>query len=144
MEIPYYICTMKRCYKCKETKELDQFYTYIDKASGKQRVMSKCKNCDRKKNSSKSVSNYRKKLYIWFDTYKRSLSCIECGMSFKDHPWRCDFHHRDPSTKSYGISMAVSHAKSMKLLLAELPKCDPLCANCHRDRHYQEKDPGTT
>jgi transcription elongation factor Elf1 len=43
-----------------------------------------------------------------------------------------DFHHIDPTTKSFAIS-AVTATKSYDTLLNELKKCMLLCANCHRE-----------
>ena len=58
--------------------------------------------------------------------------CESCGYS------RCqqalDFHHRDPATKEFGLSMnGVTH--SLDRLKAEADKCALLCANCHREVH---------
>ena len=43
-----------------------------------------------------------------------------------------EFHHRDPTTKEFGIG---DFNGSRRRLLAEVDKCDLLCANCHRLRH---------
>lgn len=69
--------------------------------------------------------------------YKSMLSCCHCGMSFKEHPECCDFHHVDPSIKEALISRMLS--KSWERLKAEVFKCKPLCANCHRIEHYKNK-----
>jgi len=41
-----------------------------------------------------------------------------------------DFHHRDPSTKSFSVSQTRHY--SLAVTLAEIEKCDLYCANCHR------------
>jgi len=52
--------------------------------------------------------------------YARTLAALE-------------FHHRDAATKEFQISYGgVSRAR----LLEEASKCDLLCANCHRARHF--------
>lgn len=43
-----------------------------------------------------------------------------------------EFHHRDPSTKEFGISSG-GHTRSWERVQKELDKCDLLCANCHRE-----------
>lgn len=57
-------------------------------------------------------------------------SCIACGYSV------ClaalEFHHRDASTKEFGVG---NFGGSVERLLAEVAKCDLLCASCHRLRH---------
>ena len=46
-----------------------------------------------------------------------------------------DFDHRDPSTKCFGLSHAIFQAWSN--VLAEIDKCDVVCANCHRIRTHK-------
>jgi hypothetical protein len=61
--------------------------------------------------------------------------CCDCEWA-PTHPkqWAAmDFHHREPSSKSFTIGGAKR--RSMDALLAEAAKCDLLCARCHRIRH---------
>jgi transposase len=57
-------------------------------------------------------------------------ACILCGYD------RClaalQFHHVDPSTKSFSLSLHGA-IRSMKQLRAEAAKCVLLCANCHAE-----------
>lgn len=57
--------------------------------------------------------------------------CADCGT---DDRRVLDFHHRDPEKKTGGVRSMLSH--SLERLLAEAAKCDILCANCHRIRHF--------
>lgn len=59
--------------------------------------------------------------------------CIDCGYS--TFPEALQFHHRDPSTKDFGLG---SFSGSLARLIEEAAKCDLLCANCHRIRHARE------
>ncbi|MDQ2915063.1 MAG: hypothetical protein M3T56_17705, partial [Chloroflexota bacterium] len=43
---------------------------------------------------------------------------------------------RDPPEKQYVVSMMVGRTGTEKIL-AEVAKCDIVCANCHRDRTYR-------
>ena len=52
-------------------------------------------------------------------------------------PEALDFHHRDPSTKSFTISGRMS--RSWDVLRPEVEKCMLLCANCHRETHWKER-----
>lgn len=54
--------------------------------------------------------------------------CLECG---EDDVIVLDFDHRDPATKTSSISELACRVGQQKLL-AEIAKCDVLCANCHR------------
>lgn len=61
------------------------------------------------------------------------ISCADCGL---DHPAILDFHHLDPSEKEYQIARLTSK----KRILHEVAKCVVLCSNCHRIRHWNEKN----
>jgi hypothetical protein len=57
----------------------------------------------------------------------KAQPCLDCGGTF---PQVCmEFDHRDPSTKLFNPAGSLS--RSHKALLAEIAKCDVVCANCH-------------
>lgn len=62
----------------------------------------------------------------------KSGPCSDCGGTFP-HPVM-EWHHRDPTTKSFCIGQEMARSKAT--LLAEIAKCDLLCANCHRMRTH--------
>ncbi len=45
------------------------------------------------------------------------------------------FHHTDPTTKTFEISQAIWYDKSHNELLEEMKKCKLVCANCHAEIH---------
>ena len=47
-----------------------------------------------------------------------------------------EFHHRDPSKKSFGLSCRELSNRTWEACLIELDKCDLLCSNCHRETEY--------
>jgi hypothetical protein len=53
--------------------------------------------------------------------------CHDCGGVFPQYCY--DFDHKDPNQKSFGIS--ESYGKPIAELMAEVDKCDLVCANCH-------------
>jgi hypothetical protein len=61
--------------------------------------------------------------------------CVRCGYD------RCiaalHAHHRDPTTKRFGI--ATAHCTKWSKVQVELDKCDLLCANCHAEEHVGAK-----
>jgi predicted HNH restriction endonuclease len=59
--------------------------------------------------------------------------CVDCGYSTCSEALQ--FHHRDPSTKDFGLGHFNG---SLARLIAEAAKCDLVCANCHRVRHARE------
>lgn len=62
----------------------------------------------------------------------RRRPCADCGGLFEPH--QMDFDHRDRSTKSFRISAGRAMLMSRDRLMAEVSKCDIVCANCHRVR----------
>ena len=63
----------------------------------------------------------------------RKVPCLDCGGTFLPH--QMDFDHRDPSTKSFQVTDS-GLLKGRERLLAEIAKCDIVCANCHAARTY--------
>lgn len=82
----------------------------------------------------KTRSNAQKnKLQDFITKYK--TPCCECG---EDHPAVLDFHHVDPSQKSFSINEGIKNKVSCAKMLTEIEKCIVLCSNCHRKHHYAE------
>ena len=64
------------------------------------------------------------------------VGCHDCGLSCLVDNWFVfDWDHRDPSQKLFTIS-EKKHSVSSEKLLAEIAKCDLVCANCHRHRTH--------
>jgi hypothetical protein len=61
--------------------------------------------------------------------------CKACG--YDKSIWALEFHHRDKTIKSFHIKKIRSINERT---LAEIDKCDLLCANCHREKHHEEED----
>jgi hypothetical protein len=45
-----------------------------------------------------------------------------------------DFDHRDPAAKAFNVMTGRAMLMSTQRVLAEVAKCDIVCANCHRIR----------
>lgn len=43
------------------------------------------------------------------------------------------FHHRDPNTKCFGLSLNHLWSKTWEAIVEEWKKCDMLCMNCHAE-----------
>lgn len=60
--------------------------------------------------------------------------CSNCGYN------KCiaalDIHHLDPSTKD--PKFATLKFRSRKRIIKEIENCILLCANCHREEHWNE------
>lgn len=90
-----------------------------------------------KSTQAERVLRRKKELRLWFDALKAELSCERCG---ENHPACLDFHHRDPTTKDSSLADVIFRKGWGKArILAEVEKCDVLCANCHRKEHFASK-----
>ena len=118
-----------QCNCCKEYKALDNYYFSKGKLS--QKV---CKDCVRQKEKDKYHSKQDE-----LNKFKQAHPCVKCGCS---KFYLIDFHHLNPAEKDFTIS-DNSHAK-IETLMKEIDKCVPLCANCHREFHYLEREQGMT
>ncbi len=79
------------------------------------------------------VSDRQLRLKIQAIEYKGG-KCQKCGYD------KCyaalEFHHRDPNEKE--VSWKKLRSRSWKRIEEELDKCDLLCANCHREEHWDD------
>ena len=66
---------------------------------------------------------------------KMRLGCTDCG--YKGHPAALDFDHLPGFEKREIIARMIGWPRST--LLAELAKCEVVCANCHRIRTWKRK-----
>jgi len=133
----------RRCIDCLQIKEATAF-RWKNKALGLR--VCRCNSCD---------SNWRADLYDngkvpFLENNKRNYyklralldsnkeaPCVDCGKLYP--PYVMDFDHRDPRTKVDKVSSMVYRGSKM-LLLAEIAKCDLVCANCHRIRTYKKTE----
>lgn len=133
---------IKKCYKCKEIKSISDFYTAGLNKSGEKKYMSKCKSCSKaltrhRRNTPKYQHNRMLGNRTWLTDYKRTLSCSECDILFILCPEVCDFHHIDPATKETDVGTLLGSSRDK--IMAEISKCVPICANCHRTLHIRER-----
>jgi hypothetical protein len=77
----------------------------------------------------------KKKLRAQWEEFKRTLKCVNCGFS---HPAAIDFHHVVHSPDNVKV-YALAGQGAYKRAFEEIKKCVPLCANCHRVHHYDER-----
>jgi hypothetical protein len=89
-----------------------------------------------KEASKKSSPQTKKRRIHYLQEIKSTMGCKICGE--KRAPCLV-FHHRDPKEKEMGIGDSVFKV-SKKRILAEIAKCDVLCANCHLLFHWEESN----
>jgi hypothetical protein len=75
----------------------------------------------------------------WMQSLKRR-PCERCGT--EGEPERMHWHHRDPATKTFGLSSGAFRV-GRERLLAEIAKCELLCEACHQREHGNPGGHGT-
>lgn len=81
---------------------------------------------------SHSKEHYNRKLEMLKEIKK--VPCIDCKMSYPHYVM--DFDHLPGSTKVANVTRLLASG-SISRFLAEIEKCEVVCANCHRERTYQ-------
>lgn len=92
------------------------------------------------KNKQKAIDkqrNKRNELRKWFR--EEILPQFKCNRCSEDNLACIDFHHTDPSVKDGSVSEMLWKKFSKEKILNEISKCEPLCANCHRKHHWEDK-----
>lgn len=77
------------------------------------------------------IREYRQRLKEEIQKLKES-PCYDCGNSYPY--WVMDFDHRED--KLFSIADSVPEGRGRLQILAEIAKCDLVCANCHRNRTH--------
>lgn len=67
---------------------------------------------------------------------REETPCMDCGVQYPHYVMQ--FDHRGDEPKSGNIGQLCAH--SWKKLLAEIAKCDIVCANCHSIRTHQRRN----
>lgn len=145
----------KMCSSCKEALPVEDF-AFKNRATGHRQ--SKCRECAKsygKKHYESHRSDYiaraRKKNAETTEAKRayvaklRNRPCMDCGGVF---PEPCmDFDHRSGRTVKGSnspetIANMKNDHKGIACLMAEIEKCDVVCANCHRLRTHKRKTRG--
>lgn len=65
--------------------------------------------------------------------------CSICGVEYDGENGAIfDFHHKRPKEKSFILSTSNLTRYSWKKIILEAEKCELLCSNCHRLKHFWE------
>jgi hypothetical protein len=111
-----------KCSTCNKVKDLTEFY----EKRNENRSSSMCKKCFNAYCTNRWI---QRKL----DAVKYLGSkCSSCKKKY--HYSVFEFHHKDPKQKD--VSWTKLRLRSDEKIKLELDKCDLLCANCHRMKHY--------
>lgn len=124
--------SVKVCSRCKQEKDIGEFRVRRNYNNGNPVVHGVCKAC-----------NYESHILRIKSTKLRLVKmkggkCLECGYS--KNLSAMDFHHRNPEEKEYSWAELITMFGQWDKVLAEVEKCDLLCARCHRELHHPDDE----
>lgn len=79
---------------------------------------------------------HKRKMRRWLDTLK-NLPCMDCGSAYP--PYVMHFDHVKKG-KKFNVSEGISRGYALTTVLAEIAKCELICANCHAERTHNRQD----
>ena len=131
---------MKRCTVCEQNRPKEAFAPR----------RAQCHDCIRAKDreryyNSKDWARRRAEQRLRYARAKaivielKKNPCTDCGGTFP--PYVMQFDHRDPSQKILTVSERTG-AGHVQSLLAEIERCDLVCANCHAIRTHRQREAG--
>lgn len=131
----------KTCSICNVAKPHtgDNFYRNRSQYDG---YHPECKDCSKLKDKQSNRNFYltnrhhvinrvhaRRSQIIEFVRQQKIGKSCSCG---EDDARILEYHHIDPSTKSFNIGSIKKLGPSLQRVIAEIAKCTLLCPNCHR------------
>lgn len=122
----------KVCSKCGRELPISEYHKNGFDSQGRQKYRGYCKDCA---NRIERERYQKKKNFI----NSQKIKCAKCGDT---RVYVLDYHHKDSSQKDFTIGKVKKG--SLDLIQKEIDKCTVLCANCHREFHYLEKEEGIT
>jgi hypothetical protein len=133
----------QRCYRCGELKPAEEFAWRRKSKNQRDSFCRPCRSAYKREHYLANRQRYRdqaaaSKRRLRLERtealieYFAAHPCADCG---ETDPVVLEFHHlRD---KAFNIGKELVDTP-WERVLAEMEKCDVVCANCHRRRHRQE------
>ena len=144
---------LKRCSGCHKELPLSEFWKNKASPDGLQAYCKACSKAKTKQRQKDKPELYREisrrswhkhrekrlageearadKRHLFLDSLKSP--CAKCGES---RVYLLDFHHIDPTTKTFTLGDGKKYHKSEQDVIDESKKCICLCKNCHHEFHY--------
>jgi hypothetical protein len=129
---------VRRCGRCKQSLPVGEFARY---SNG---LQSYCRRCQREYDAAWYQANKARRqakvkadreMYVaWLDSLKKGKPCTDCGRIYPSYVMEWD--HLPEAVKTLVVADTRRAAHSRERILAELEKCELVCANCHRERTF--------
>ena len=128
----------RRCSRCQRRLPTRGFARYGDS------YQSYCRGCQKEYDAEWYRANKAKRQAkvkadrlahtAWLDSLKEGKPCADCGRTYP--PYVMEWHHLPGAEKALVLADTRRAAHSKELILAEIAKCELICANCHRERTF--------
>jgi len=84
----------------------------------------------------RAAAAYKETIKAIIDKAK-SRPCADCGVAYP--PWVMDFDHVR-GRKEFSLGQFKRHGVGPEKVVAEIEKCEVVCANCHRQRTHDRAE----
>jgi hypothetical protein len=119
----------RKCIRCGVWRPIGMFYVEMERRraqrEGRRAWVTHCRVCQQQVNTER-----RKPRQDYSDAIKLDRGCADCGIR-SPHPEIYDFDH--VGEKSASVSTLMTKG-TWEQFVAEIEKCEVVCANCHRIR----------
>lgn len=138
---------MKRCCKCKEEKQLEEFSINSMRKDGHQSVCKKCRSIFDKKRHQNPIektrvrdknNEMRARNIQFINNYLLEHPCIDCG---EKDTVVLQFDHVRGSKKG-NVSEMSQRGFGLTTIIEEIAKCEVRCANCHIRQTFNRRHNG--
>lgn len=135
----------KTCIGCRTAKALDDFHQNSAKSDGRRDICKACAKLYHREHYLKNRSTYitknserriRWKLELRSRVAAlKDVPCADCGNRFPTCVM--DFDHLDADEKIDSLARMQGNGLPWRTVIAEIQKCEVVCANCHRLRTWR-------
>lgn len=126
------------CHRCKVEQPITEFYVEAEVRGTERRgkkLKLPCRDCNQT-----AYHERRKPRQDYIEAVKRENGCADCGL-IPEVLEVLEFDHRPDEPKTTDVSNLMTSG-TWEAFVAEVAKCDVVCANCHRIRTVKRKQLG--